>query len=148
MPGRATPTRHAAIPTTAPPHTARGARTSSPPSTNDGNREQNEGGYAKYLQFNYLNANTGNTTTGSLLAENFLGNGEIVSFAGFEEANGRLYTSVVPMGMSHYGVIEYADRITEPQAGDGPQWRQRFGLVHAGTDTFHPISRQGFHRHL
>ena len=35
-----------------------------------------------------------------------------------------------------------------PQAGDGPQWRQRFGLVHAGTDTFHPISRQGFHRHL
>lgn len=84
-------------------------------STNDGNREQNEGGYARYLQFNYLNANTGNTTTGSLLAENFLGNGEIVSFAGFEEANGRLYTSVVPMGMSHYGVIEYADRITDPK---------------------------------
>ena len=84
-------------------------------STNDGNQEQNEGGYAKYLQFNYLNANTGNTTTGSLLAENFLGNGEIVSFAGFEEANGRLYTSVVPMGMSHYGVIEYADRITDPK---------------------------------
>ena len=36
-------------------------------STNDGNQEQNEGGYAKYLQFNYLNASTGNTTTGSHL---------------------------------------------------------------------------------
>lgn len=85
-------------------------------STNDGNQEQDaEGNYAKYLQFNYLNAYTGNSATGSHLAENFLGNGEIVSFAGFEEANGKLYTSVVPMGMSHYGVNTYPEMITDPK---------------------------------
>ena len=83
-------------------------------STNDGNKEQDaDGNYAKYLQFNYLNALTGNTTTGSRLAENFLGNGEVVTFAGFEEANGKLYTSVVPMGMSHYGVNTYPDKILD-----------------------------------
>lgn len=85
-------------------------------STNDGNLEQDaNGNYAKYLQFNYLNANTGKSSTGNHLAENFLGNGEIVSFAGFEEANGKLYTSVVPMGMSHYGVNTYPEMITDPK---------------------------------
>ena len=83
-------------------------------STNDGNQEQDAAGnYAKYLQFNYLDATTGDTKTGSHPAENFLGNGEIVSFAGFVEANGRLYTSVVPMGMSHYGVNTYPEMITD-----------------------------------
>lgn len=77
-------------------------------STNAGNKEQDaEGNYAYYLQFNYLSVTDGSSTTGSRLAENFLGNGERVSFAGFVEANGRLYTSVVPMGMSHYGVNTY-----------------------------------------
>lgn len=84
-------------------------------STNDGSLEHDAAGnYAKYLQFNYLNVNDGTTTTGRHLAENFLGNGEIVSFAGFVEANGRLYTSVVPMGMSHYGVNTFPDKITDP----------------------------------
>lgn len=69
--------------------------------------------YAKYLQFNYLNANSGVTQTGSHIAENFLNNGETVSFAGFVEANGKLYTSVIPMGMSHYGVKAYPDKITD-----------------------------------
>ena len=78
-------------------------------STNDGTQEEMGGYKAKYLQFNYLNSKTGTTTTGSHIAENFLGNGEIVSFAGFVEANGRLYTSVVPMGMSHYGVKDSFD---------------------------------------
>lgn len=83
-------------------------------STNNGNKEQDAAGnYAKYLQFNYLNALNGNTSTGSHLAENFLGNGETVSFAGFEEANGKLYTSVVPMGMSHYGVNTFPDKVTD-----------------------------------
>lgn len=83
-------------------------------STNDGSQEKDsEGNYAKYLQFNYLNAHTGSTTTGNRIAENFLGNGEIVSFAGFVEANGKLYTSVIPMGMSHYGVNTYPEKITD-----------------------------------
>lgn len=84
-------------------------------STNDGSQEQDaEGNYAKYLQFNYLNVNDGTTTTGRRIAENFLGNGEIVSFAGFVETGGRLYTSVVPMGMSHYGVNTFPDKVTDP----------------------------------
>lgn len=84
-------------------------------STNDGSQEQDaEGNYAKYLQFNYLNVNDGTTTTARRIAENFLGNGEIVSLAGFVEANGRLYTSVVPMGMSHYGVNTFPDKVTDP----------------------------------
>lgn len=68
------------------------------------NENDGQGNYAYYLQFNYLNAYTARSSQGSLLAENYLGNGERVSFAGFVEANGYLYTSVVPMGMSHYGV--------------------------------------------
>ncbi|WP_302581155.1 DUF4374 domain-containing protein, partial [Paraprevotella clara] len=81
-------------------------------STNDGSQEKDaQGNYAKYLQFNYLNVHSGNTTTGKRIAENFLGNGEIVSFAGFVEANGKLYTSVVPMGMSHYGVNTFPEKV-------------------------------------
>lgn len=83
-------------------------------STNDGSQEKDaQGNFAKYLQFNYLDVHTGNTTTGKRIAENFLGNGEIVSFAGFVEANGKLYTSVVPMGMSHYGVNTFPEKVTD-----------------------------------
>ncbi len=89
-------------------------------STNVGTQESvtNEAGealYAKYLQFNYLSVVDASTRTGSRLAENFLGNGESVSFAGFVEANGKLYTSVVPMGMSHYGVAKYPDLVSDPR---------------------------------
>ena len=59
-------------------------------STNAGTAENDgEGNYAYYLQFNYL------------------------SFAGFVEANDRLYTSVVPMGMSHYAVNTYPELISD-----------------------------------
>ena len=78
-------------------------------STNAGNNEQES-------------VNDGSSTTGSQIAENFLGNGERVSFAGFVEANGRLYTSVVPMGMSHYGVNTFPWAIQDPgyvANGDG-----------------------------
>lgn len=85
-------------------------------STNAGTAEKDEeGNFAYYLQFNYLSVLDGSTTTGSHIAENFLGNGERVSFAGFVEANGKLYTSVVPMGMSHYGVNTYPWGIQKPE---------------------------------
>ena len=35
--------------------------------------------------------------------ENMLGNGEYVTFAGFEEVNGKLYTAICPEGVSAYG---------------------------------------------
>ena len=37
------------------------------------------------------------------MAENFLGNGEYVTLSGFEEANGKLYSGIVGMGLSPYG---------------------------------------------
>ena len=84
-------------------------------STNAGNKESdNDGNHAYYLQFNYLSVTDGTSSSGSHIAENFLGNGERVSFAGFVEANGKLYTSVVPMGMSHYGVNTYPWGIKDP----------------------------------
>lgn len=39
----------------------------------------------------------------ALMAENFLGNGEYVMLSGFEEANGKLYSGIVGMGLSPYG---------------------------------------------
>ena len=102
-------------------------------STNDGSQEQDaEGNYAKYLQFNYLNVNDGTTTTGRRIAENFLGNGEIVSFAGFVETGGRLYTSVVPMGMSHYGVNTFPDKVTDPDLVAKSDGGQGSGAYTAG----------------
>ena len=99
-------------------------------STNAGTAENDgEGNYAYYLQFNYLNANDGSSKTGSHIAENFLGNGERVSFAGFVEANDRLYTSVVPMGMSHYAVNTYPELISDVKLitdhSGGQGFRQR-----------------------
>ncbi len=83
-------------------------------STSAGSSEQDEeGNYAYYLYFNYLSVLDGSTTTGNHIAENFLGNGEYVTFAGFVEANGYLYTSVVPMGMSVYGVNTYPDCVVD-----------------------------------
>ncbi len=83
-------------------------------STSAGDSEQDEdGNYAYYLYFNYLSVLDGSTTTGSRIAENFLGNGEYVTFSGFVEANGYLYTSVVPMGMSVYGVNTYPECVLD-----------------------------------
>ncbi len=70
------------------------------------------GNIAKGLLVNYLSATDGTVKTHTYVAENFLGNGEYVSFSGFVEANGKLYTSVVPMGMSVYGVANHPDQVT------------------------------------
>ena len=75
-------------------------------STGNSKTTDAQGNIAQALLFNYLDENTGGQTEGSIDAENFLGNGEKVTFAGLEEANGKLYTSVVPMGMSHYGIAK------------------------------------------
>ena len=68
---------------------------------------------AQALLFNYLDASTGSQTESAVLAENFLGNGEKVTFAGIVEANGKLYTSVVPMGMSKYGIKKWPKKVTD-----------------------------------
>ena len=66
--------------------------------------------YAKGLGIVYLNAEAETKTEKVVPCENFLGNGEYVTLAGIVEAGGKLYTSVVPMGMSQYGVAKYYGR--------------------------------------
>lgn len=82
-------------------------------STGNSKTTDAQGNIAQALLFNYLDENTGGQTEGSIDAENFLGNGEKVTFAGLEEANGKLYTSVVPMGMSLYGIAKWPDKVTD-----------------------------------
>lgn len=80
-------------------------------STGDGPAEYaDENGYLpKSILVSLLNVEdetytTNNTLEEHYLAENFLGNGEFVTFAGLEEVEGKLYTAAVPMGLSQYGV--------------------------------------------
>ncbi len=82
-------------------------------STGNASKPDAEGNYAQVLLFNYLNANDGAQEEGSLNAENFLGNGEKVHFAGIVEASGRLYTSVIPGGMSLYGISHWPEMVTD-----------------------------------
>lgn len=91
-------------------------------STGDSRTTDAAGNIAQALLFNYLDEATGGQSSGSVLAENFLGNGEKVTFAGMVEANDRLYTSVVPMGMSRYGIAAWPEAVTDPEliaAADG-----------------------------
>lgn len=82
-------------------------------STGDSKTTDGEGNIAQALLFNYLDENTGGQTESAIDAENFLGNGEKVTFAGLEEANGKLYTSVVPMGMSRYGIGQWPEKVAD-----------------------------------
>lgn len=86
-------------------------------STGDGaaSLADEEGNLPQMLLFNYLNANDGSQSTASVLAENFLGNGEKVHLSGLVEANGKLYTSVIPGGMSKYGVNKWPECVTDPE---------------------------------
>lgn len=72
-----------------------------------------DGNLPQVLLFNYLNANDGSQSSGSVNAENFLGNGEKVHLAGLVEANGKLYSSVIPGGMSLYGVNRWPEYVTD-----------------------------------
>lgn len=82
---------------------------------NSSSIKDEDGNYAQVLMFNYLNANDGTQSEGVVNSENFLGNGEKVHFAGIVEANGKLYTSVIPGGMSRYGINHWPECVTDPE---------------------------------
>lgn len=71
--------------------------------TADSDQKDAAGNTAKALEFSLLNAVDGKRTPQSVMAENFLGNGEYVTLAGFQQSGDWVYTSVVPMGLSVYG---------------------------------------------
>lgn len=62
----------------------------------------------KTIAISYLNTTsdtktTNNTENLAYRAEDFLGNGEYVTLAGLEEANGKVFTAPIPMGLSQFG---------------------------------------------
>ena len=83
-------------------------------STGDSKIMDEKGNYAQALLFNYLNSKDGSQSNAIVNAENFLGNGEKVHFAGIVEANNRLYASVISGGMSLYGINQWPDAVTDP----------------------------------
>lgn len=92
----------------------------------DTDTKDSEGNQAKGIGFNYLDVEAENNRTAVIPGENFLGNGEFVTFSGFVETGGRIYTSVVPMGMSKYGVkydggslVTYPELISTYAGGQG-----------------------------
>ncbi len=70
----------------------------------------------KMFLFSYLDVpaetfTTNDTQNEAYMAENFLGNGEYVTLAGILEADGKIVSAAVPMGLSQYGA-----------AADGGKW--------------------------
>lgn len=73
-----------------------------------------DGDLPQGLQIAYLNTTNETYSAAEVDAENYLGNGEYVSLAGVLQANNKIYSAVIPMGMSVYGVKEYADKVVYP----------------------------------
>jgi hypothetical protein len=82
-------------------------------STGDGPSQfADENGYlpktllASFLDTDSEQKTANDTSTGAYSLENYLGNGEYVTLTGYEQANGKLYSGVAPMGLSQYGVAD------------------------------------------
>lgn len=69
-----------------------------------GDRTDSEGNKAYVLTFTLLDVEKETSRTMTVPSEDFLGNKEYVMFSGLLEANGKIYTAVIPMGCSPYGV--------------------------------------------
>lgn len=79
-------------------------------STGDGNDsyKDSKGYLPKSFLITYLNTTNDTKTTNdtqnkAYFSENFLGNGEYVTLAGFQECNGKIFSAPIPMGLSQYG---------------------------------------------
>lgn len=90
-------------------------------STGDGPTEWNdENEYTpKSFLLSYLHAENETFTTNDTrneiyLSENFLGNGEYVTFAGILESGGKLYSAAIPMGLSQYGTKAECGKFVKP----------------------------------
>lgn len=79
-------------------------------STGDGNKDAADAnGYLpKTFLVSYLNIpaeteRNNDTKQSQFRSENFLGNGEFVTLSGLLQREGKLYSAVIPMGLSQYG---------------------------------------------
>ena len=85
-------------------------------STGDGPKDQADAtGYLpQYILASYLDATketqtNNDTRLPQFNTENYLGNGEFVTLCGLLEHEGKLYSGVIPMGLSRYGANVEAD---------------------------------------
>lgn len=66
---------------------------------------KDDAGNAAYgISFSVIDVDNETVTPKTIMAENFLGNGEYVMLSGLLESNGKIYSAVIPMGCSPYGV--------------------------------------------
>ncbi|MDD2951764.1 MAG: DUF4374 domain-containing protein [Parabacteroides sp.] len=77
-------------------------------STGDlGTEYADENGYLPkgfLLSFLDVAKETFTTNSNAIMSENYLGNGEFVTLAGILQANSKIYSATIPMGLSQYGV--------------------------------------------
>jgi hypothetical protein len=69
----------------------------------DTDTQDGAGNKAKGIVFSYIDVETQALNSKTIIAENFLGNGEYATVSGLVEANGKFYTAVCPLGVSPYG---------------------------------------------
>lgn len=99
-------------------------------STGNGSAEwADDNGYIpKMFLVSYLNTEAetyhSNVAEKKYLAENFLGNGEYVTLAGFQQRGKQLFAAAVPMGLSQYGAaadsgkwVKYPDLVKTEDGG-------------------------------
>nr|WP_262509902.1 DUF4374 domain-containing protein [Bacteroides ovatus] len=83
-------------------------------STGDSKITDEDQNVAQALLFNF-GCDRWQSGRGYLACRNYLGNGEKVSWAGLVEANNKIYTSVIPMGMSKYGIKKWPEAVTDQE---------------------------------
>ncbi len=99
-------------------------------STGDMSQEfADENGYLpKGFLISYLDVNKETYTSNNqdIMAENYLGNGEFVTLSGILQVNNKIYSAVVPMGLSQYGVkaeggkyVKYPELVKTESGGSG-----------------------------
>lgn len=91
--------------------------TTSAGALDDSYAEPVNGYIPKGFLINYIDVE--NQTIGSnstaIWSENYLGDGEYVTFAGIVQSGSRLFTAPIPMGMSQYGVVTYPEDVIYPE---------------------------------
>lgn len=90
----------------------------------DSDQKDAEGNVAKMLEFTVMDIDKGTTAKQTVMSENFLGNGEYVTLAGFQQVGDMIYTAVIPMGLSVYGAkaeggkfVIYPDLVAKEDGG-------------------------------
>ncbi len=83
---------------------------------------------------NYIDVDTQVIGSNSdyIWAEDYFGDGEFVTFAGIEQVGSRIFTAPIPMGMSHYGVVVFEEKIKYPELVKKESGGQGSGAYTAG----------------